>query len=148
MLGNARGMLDSFVDLARQKIPRGGRTALSQNAIVQVELAEADTRLEAARIYLIHTLREVQDWAAEHGGPTMDQRMKIRAAGTFAIRVATGVVDRLYEMAGTTAIFEGNPFERRFRDAHTVSQHLQGRISHFETVGKHLLGIESDPRFV
>ena len=74
--------------------------------------------------------------------------MKIRAAGTFAIRVATGVVDRLYEMAGTTAIFEGNPFERRFRDAHTVSQHLQGRVSHFETVGKHLLGIESDPRFV
>ncbi len=147
-LGNARGMLNSFVDLARQKIPRGGRTALSQNAIVQVELAEADTRLEAARIYLIHTLREVQDWAAQHGGPTMDQRMKIRAAGTFAIRVATGVVDRLYEMAGTTAIFEGNPFERRFRDAHTVSQHLQGRVSHFETVGKHLLGIESDPRFV
>jgi alkylation response protein AidB-like acyl-CoA dehydrogenase len=78
----------------------------------------------------------------------MDQRMKIRAAGTFAIRVATGVVDRLYEMAGTSAIFEGNPFERRFRDAHTVSQHLQGRVSHFETVGKHLLGIESDPRFV
>ncbi|MBV8739140.1 MAG: hypothetical protein JO007_18195 [Alphaproteobacteria bacterium] len=51
-------------------------------------------------------------------------------------------------MAGTTAISEGNPFERRFRDAHTVSQHLQGRVSHFETVGKHLLGIESDPRFV
>ena len=25
---------------------------------------------------------------------------------------------------------------------------LQGRISHFETVGKHLLGIEGEPRFV
>jgi len=51
-------------------------------------------------------------------------------------------------MAGTSAIFDGNPFERRFRDAHTISQHAQGRISHMETVGKHLLGIEQVPRFV
>ena len=36
--------------------------------------------------------------------------------------------------------------ERRFRDAHTISQHAQGRISHTETVGKHLLGIEQVPR--
>jgi indole-3-acetate monooxygenase len=147
-LGNARAMLDSFVDLARQKVPRGGRNPLSENSIVQVELAEADTRLEAARVYLLHTLREVENWAMREGEVTLDQRMKIRAAGTFAIRVATGVVDRFYEMAGTTAIFEGNAFERRFRDAHTVSQHLQGRVSHFETVGKHLLGLETDQRFV
>ena len=78
----------------------------------------------------------------------MDERMKIRAAGTYALRLATGVVNQLYEMAGTTAIFDGNPFERRFRDAHTISQHAQGRISHMETVGKHLLGIEQVPRFV
>ena len=82
------------------------------------------------------------------GELSMDERMKIRAAGTYAIRLATGVVKQLYELAGSTAIFEGNPFERRFRDAHTVSQHAQGRISHLETVGKHLLGIEQVPRFV
>ena len=82
------------------------------------------------------------------GELSMDERMKIRAAGTYAIRLATRVVEQLYELAGSTAIFEGNPFERRFRDAHTVSQHAQGRISHLETVGKHLLGIDQVPRFV
>jgi hypothetical protein len=51
-------------------------------------------------------------------------------------------------MAGTTAIFEGSAIERRFRDAHTISQHLQGRIGHLETVGKHLLGVEYEVRFV
>jgi hypothetical protein len=51
-------------------------------------------------------------------------------------------------MAGTTAIFEGSPFEWRFRDARTLSQHLQGRVSHFDIVGKHLLAIEGEPRFV
>ena len=117
--------------------------------IVQVAVAECDTKLASAFVYLVQNLRDIETAAARrHDGPTLDERMKIRAAGTYALRLATGVVNQLYEMAGTTAIFDGNPFERRFRDAHTISQHAQGRISHMETVGKHLLGIEQVPRFV
>jgi alkylation response protein AidB-like acyl-CoA dehydrogenase len=104
--------------------------------------------MPSARTYLVQTLREIEAVATQDAGLTMDHRIRIRAAGTFAIRQATQVVDRLYEMSGTTAIFEGSPFARRFRDAHTVSQHLQGRIGHFETVGKHLLGVEHQPCFV
>jgi alkylation response protein AidB-like acyl-CoA dehydrogenase len=148
-LGNARAMLDLFIDLARRKTARGMTNPLAGSAITQVAVAEDDTLLASARTYLVQTLREIETTATQEGGLTMDQRMRIRAAGTFAIRQATKIADRLYEMAGTTAIFEGNPFERRFRDAHTISQHLQGRISHFETVGKHLLGVvEREPRFV
>ena len=49
-----------------------------------------------------------------------------------------------YHAAGATAIFENNPFERRFRDIHSVAQQLQGRQQHFETVGQHLMGLEAD----
>jgi len=45
-----------------------------------------------------------------------------------------------YHAAGSTAIFEENPFERRFRDIHTVSQQIQSRDAHYETVGQVLLG--------
>jgi alkylation response protein AidB-like acyl-CoA dehydrogenase len=148
-LGNARGMLDEFIDLSKRKVPRWGKNPLADNMIVQVAVAECDTKLESALVYLVQNLRDIETEATRRqDGPTMDERMKIRAAGTYALRLATGVVNQLYEMAGTTAIFEGNPFERRFRDAHTISQHAQGRISHMETVGKHLLGIEQVPRFV
>jgi len=146
-LGNARGTFDLFLKLAGGKTARGMANSLAESALTQVAVAEADTVLASARTYLVQTLREIEA-ASDEGGLSMDQRMKIRAAGTFAIRQATKVVDRLYEMSGTTAIFEGSPFERRFRDAHTVSQHLQGRLSHFETVGKHLLGMAYEPRFV
>lgn len=147
-LGNARGMLDGFIELSRRKVPRFTQNPLAGNMVVQVAVAEADTKLESARVYLLHTLREAEMAAMRRGALTMDERMKIRAAGTYAIRLATRVVEQLYELAGSTAIFDGNPFERRFRDAHTISQHAQGRISHLETVGKHLLGIEQVPRFV
>lgn len=147
-LGNARGMLDGFIELARRKVARWERDPLAASAVVQAAAAENDTELEAARVYLIETMRRVEREATCDGSVSLDDRMKIRAAGTSAIRRATAVINQLYEMAGTTAIFEGNPFERRFRDAHTVSQHLQGRVSHFETVGKHLFGMAADTRFV
>jgi alkylation response protein AidB-like acyl-CoA dehydrogenase len=62
----------------------------------------------------------------------------------FAIHQSLQVVDTAYHAAGSTAIFEENPFERRFRDIHTVSQHLQGRSEHFETVGQYLIGLALD----
>ena len=42
--------------------------------------------------------------------------------------------------AGVDAIFPGSPFERRFRDIHTLSQQIQSRDAHYETVGQVLLG--------
>ena len=62
----------------------------------------------------------------------------------FAIHQSLQVVDTAYHAAGSTAIFEENPFERRFRDIPTVSQHLQGRSEHFETVGQYLIGLALD----
>ena len=52
------------------------------------------------------------------------------------------------DLAGGTAVFTSNAFERRFRDIHTVSQQLQGRDDHFESVGKFLLGLEPDTTFL
>ena len=48
------------------------------------------------------------------------------------------------EPFGSTAIFESNPFERRFRDIHTVTQQQQGRKAHLQTVGAFLLGLPPD----
>ena len=34
--------------------------------------------------------------------------------------------------------------QRYFQDIHVISQHLQGRLSHYELVGKHWLGQKVD----
>ena len=127
---------------------RGAKNALRDQPVVQTQLALADTALRAARSFLLQSLREVQDGIRETGAMTTDQRMTIRAAGTNAIHRGTEVVETLYRAAGANAIFENEPFERRFRDAYSVSQHLQGRLAHFEQVGKHLLGEQTDLMFV
>ena len=74
--------------------------------------------------------------------------MLIRLASTYAIHQASDVVDTAYHAAGGTAIFATNAFERRFRDMHAVTQQLQGRQSHFETVGRFALGLDPDSAFL
>jgi indole-3-acetate monooxygenase len=58
------------------------------------------------------------------------------------------VVDECYDAAGATAVFASQPFERRFRDIHSVTQHLQGRASHFELVGHFMLGMTPNTAFL
>jgi alkylation response protein AidB-like acyl-CoA dehydrogenase len=143
-LGIARATLDEFVVLARDKIPRGARNTMRNNNVIQAETAQAQARLSSARRWLLGSFEDIAAAVAERGHITLDERMTIRLASTFCIHTALEVVDVLYQAAGATAIFNENPFERRFRDIHSVAQQLQGRQQHFETVGQHLLGLEAD----
>jgi len=68
----------------------------------------------------------------------------IRLATTWAIDQAREVVNTLYHSAGSTAIFDDRPFERRFRDMHTALQQAQGRQAHYETIGRVLFGLAPD----
>jgi indole-3-acetate monooxygenase len=143
-LGIARSTLDAFVELARDKVPRGAKRTLRDNNVVQAQVSQSEARLCGARTFLLSSLDEIWRDVAGSGRLTMDHNTTIRLASTWAIHQARDVVDMAYHAAGATAIFESNPFERRFRDIHTVIQQYQGRQTHFETVGQALLGLEPE----
>jgi indole-3-acetate monooxygenase len=143
-LGIARGVAESFIDLARDKIPRGARRTLRDNNVIQAQVAQSEARISAARAFLLRSLNEIWSEAGRTGQLSLNHHTTIRLASTWAIHQAREAVDTLYHAAGATAIFEENPFERRFRDIHTVVQQYQGRQAHFETVGQALLGLGSE----
>ncbi len=147
-LGIARACLDNFVDVARNKIPRGKVSPLRDNAVVQTNLAQVEVGIRSARAFLLQSVAAI--WKEISAGETLtiDQRITIRMASTNAIHRSREAVDFAYNAAGATAIFESHPLERRFRDIHTVTQQLQGRLSHFETVGAWMLGADTDLTFV
>jgi alkylation response protein AidB-like acyl-CoA dehydrogenase len=144
MLGIARGALDDLLELAQTKQPRGAASSLKESAVFHSELAELEARLRAARAYHLRTAREI--WAEVAAGSpfSLEHRMRSRLASTFTINEAAAVVVAVYRAAGNTAIFPSNPFERRLRDALSAAQQVQGRQSHFVTVGRHLLGLPPD----
>lgn len=143
-MGIAGAMLSAFTELAADKTPRLARQALRDNAVVQSDLAQAVARLGAARSFLLSELSDI--WASVEvtGRLSVEQRMRIRLASTHGIHEAHRVGDSIYDMSGATAIFTTSPFERRYRDLRTVTQQVQGRKSHFESVGAFLLGQPPD----
>jgi indole-3-acetate monooxygenase len=147
-LGLARRMLDDFIALAKDKRPRGHARPLRDSAAVQTDVGELEARLRAARHYLMGTISEVWEAVGRSKDLTLDQRMAIRLAATRTIEEAVAVADASYHAAGATAIFARSGFERRFRDMHALAQQLQARRSHFETVGKFLLGLDADTAFL
>jgi len=146
-LGIARGMLDSFVNLASDKTPHQSQ-AMRDSHVVQALIGRSDTRLKAARGLLIQVLADTYAAVAIRGHLTLDERVAIRQAATFAICEARDVVNALWHEAGATAIFDTQPFERRFRDMNTVSQQVQGRANHLELAGRHLMGMQINTRWI
>src|SRR2546428_688461 len=78
------------------------------------------------------------------GAVSLDHRAAMRLAATHSIRLAAQIVDTAYNAAGATAIYEDHPLQRHFQDVHVITQHLQGRLSHYELVGRHWLGLPVD----
>jgi alkylation response protein AidB-like acyl-CoA dehydrogenase len=145
-LGIARGALEAFVELACDKIPRGARNPLRNNNVIQSQVAQCEARLRSCRAFIHETLEEMWDEAVQRGEFRPDQHARLRLASTWAIQQSREVVAEIYSAAGATAIFNENPFERRFRDMHAGSQQGQGRPVHFETVGQILLGLPPEGR--
>ncbi|MGB6538984.1 MAG: acyl-CoA dehydrogenase family protein [Xanthobacteraceae bacterium] len=148
-LGLARACLDAFMALASTKASRGSMgppQVLRENTVIQSDTAKAMGRLQSARAFLTDTLHEIWDASVHKGGFVLEQRARLRLAITGALDASRRVVDFAYQAAGTNAIFAGSPFERRFRDMHTVTAQGQAHMSNFESAGQALFGIEPSQR--
>jgi hypothetical protein len=96
----------------------------------------------------VQTLRECWETAKRGDVLSMPQRATLKLAGTYAAHQGKDVIDAVYHAAGATAIFASGPFERRFRDVHTVLQQVQAQFVNFELVGQVLLGLPSQTKLI
>ena len=137
-LGLARRMLETYTDLARVRHSKFSINAMADNNAVQREIGLLEARLSAARAFLHEALGQAYD-ASAAGALGVDLRMRLRLATTHGMNEATDVSVACYRGAGTQAIMDKAPFERRFRDALTASQHAQAMPGHIETVGRFII---------
>jgi alkylation response protein AidB-like acyl-CoA dehydrogenase len=140
-LGIARGLIDAFLDLPANKVSRGAGRPMRENNVVQSQLAQSEARWHSARAFLHNTLDEVYAYVEQHGEMTEQQAAMVRLASTWSINQSREAVNTLFHCAGSAAVFEDQPFERRLRDIHTVSQQSQGRQLHYESVGQIMFGM-------
>lgn len=138
-LGVARATLDAAIALARGKHQSLAAGAMRDNQAVQGLIGRTEGDLRAARAYLYTAANAMWRDLSATGEFSTAHRNAVRLAATWTIHQSARVVDAAYHMAGATAVFRSNPFERRFRDMHAIAQQIQARDSHYEDVGKAIL---------
>lgn len=141
-LGVARSAIDCVLELSQSKRAQFARDTLSEDPVVQTHIGKAQAIVEGARAFLDETVSEVWDNTCRAGAISVDDRIRLRLVGTHAIRQSASAVDIVYNLSGSTAIFAYKAIQRKFQDAHVITQQVQGRESHYQTVGSHLLGIK------
>jgi alkylation response protein AidB-like acyl-CoA dehydrogenase len=138
-LGVARATLDAAIALARAKHQSLAASTMRDNQAVQGLIGRTEGDLRAARAYLYATAHAMWRDLSATGAFSTAHRSAVRLAATWTIQQSAKVVDTAYHMAGATAVFRSNPFERRFRDMHTIAQQIQARDTHYEDVGRMIL---------
>jgi alkylation response protein AidB-like acyl-CoA dehydrogenase len=145
-LGVARSALDDAIKTSLAKTPQ--EQALLRNQVqVQREIGNAEALWGSCTAYLKDKARTLWEHACTHDELLMADRIGLRLASTWAIRKAAEVVDIAYSVCGATSIFENHPIQRKFQDAHAITQQIQGRLEHYETAGQFYLGLEPQGRF-
>ena len=141
-LGVARTALDAAIDIAGEKIPAKRTSILRDTSTTQRQIGEAEALWGSARAFLRDAASALWESACRNGALTTEERMRLRLAGTHAIREAARVVAVAYDVAGSGGIFKKNPIQRRLQDAQVITQQVQGRMTHYDTAGAFYLGLE------
>jgi alkylation response protein AidB-like acyl-CoA dehydrogenase len=143
-LGVAQAALDDLIEMAGKKTPRYTAAPMRDRQVVQRQVAEAAACLGAGRAFLHEAFRE--NWEAANQGAelTLERKLQMQLAATYAVQAAAKAVDLLHEAAGASAIRNQYRGQRYFRDIHTITQHAFICASRYESVGALLLGAQSD----
>lgn len=143
-LGIARAAFDDLLRLAVTKTPSYTQKPLADQPVVRDRVARARALIEAGRAAVYSAVGEAWQFVQEGGRITGDKCIPLGLAASFGMEAAVQAVDLVHAVAGTTAIREEYPFERYFRDVHTISQHTQASSARFESLGTMMLGRRSD----
>jgi alkylation response protein AidB-like acyl-CoA dehydrogenase len=108
-------------------------------------MGKARARVEASR----DTINRAAEFAyedVEQSGTLLSPEAKIRLqlAVSFAAEACAEAVRLVNDVVGASSIRLGQPFERHFRDAHTLLEHSDKSSPRYASAGRLMFGLAND----
>jgi len=139
-VGMAEGALEELVALANtSRQQQQAAVPMRDSETFQGELGRIAAELRAARAFL--QVQAASHWRHALAGTLKDEALYTQGTQS-AIWLATTCVraaDACFALAGSGAIYETSPLQRRLRDLHTAAQHFAAQQRHYVSAGKLLL---------
>ena len=143
-LGLARAAIDELVAIAGGKTPTGSSRPLAARQAAQSEVARAEAERRSARALFYEAIEAAWETACSKGRIDVEDRRDVRLATTHAVLSCASAVDRMYNLAGGTSVYQTSPLQRIFRDVHVATQHMMVAPSTLEVIGRLLLGLDTE----
>lgn len=144
-LGNAQACWDDFVAGTRGRASKYSQAKLSDLQSMQIKIAEAGAKIDAARRIMRSICIEAMVDARASRIPSLITKTKYRRDGAFSVRMCTEAVDLLFSASGATGLFSAGHLQRQFREAHAINSHI---AFNFDVAGSNNgrveLGLPSD----
>jgi alkylation response protein AidB-like acyl-CoA dehydrogenase len=136
----AEAALDELVELAntgRQQLRAA--VPMRDSEIFQGEVGRIAAELRAARAAL--QAQVLSHWQHALAGTLKDEALLTEGMQTaiWVTNTCVRVADACFALAGSSAVYETSPLQRRLRDLHTAAQHVVVQSRHYVNAGKLLL---------
>jgi 3-hydroxy-9,10-secoandrosta-1,3,5(10)-triene-9,17-dione monooxygenase len=144
-LGNAQACLDDYVDLARHRASTYNRAKLGDLQTTQIKIAEASSKIDAARLIMRSTCVEAMAQARRGQVPDIAAKTRMRRDGAFSVNLCTEAVSLLFAASGARGLYTSGALQRQFRDAHAINSHIAFNFDAAGTnYGRVALGLPSE----
>ncbi len=145
-IGMVNAAIEEFLEMAGARVTRGavagGGRSMAEFQTVQLRVAEATAKVDAARLLLERDLRDVERCAAQGIAITLDQRLRNRRDQAFAVKLCAEAIDTLYAAVGGGGLYLSNGIQQAWRDVNGVAKHISLNWDAVGTMyGQHVLGL-------
>ena len=122
-VGAALGALEQIVADLRSKTSVAN-VRLAEQQTIQARVAEAAAEIEAARALLQADRARINDMGRLRLLPDDETRVRYRLNVGYAAKLSVQAIERLLPIVGGRGLELSDPFQRAWRDAHAVAQHI------------------------
>jgi alkylation response protein AidB-like acyl-CoA dehydrogenase len=122
-LGAAEGALDQIAESLKSKTSVAN-VKLAEQPTVQTRIAEAAAEIAAARALLQVDRARINDMGRLRLLPDDETRVRYRLDVGYAAKLSVQAIERLLPIVGGRGLELADPFQRAWRDAHAVAQHI------------------------
>jgi alkylation response protein AidB-like acyl-CoA dehydrogenase len=136
-VGIAEAALDDLLaHLASGRQQFQAAVPMRESETLQFELGRVVAELKAARA--LHRAQAASQWKHALAGAPGDEALFVEnaQASAWVTTACVRVVDACFALAGTSAIYDSSPLQRRLRDIHTAAQHFTVQQRHYTAAGK------------
>ena len=125
-VASAASAVEAAVDHCEKKTPNYQQTVLQDQQLAQYFLGKAAALVEASRDTLYRAAQAAYDDVENSEKPlSREAKIRVQLATSFAAEACADATRCVNDVVGTSAIRQTQPFERYFRDTHTIIHHAQ-----------------------